>query len=56
MAVMGLREVIDEVGPGSLEHEDLARCVGRAMGPHDADHLRLALVMPHVIEQRRLAR
>ena len=48
--------MIDEILARALQHEDLARLLRRVVRPDDADHLGLALVLPHVIEQRLLAR
>lgn len=46
--------MVDEVAARVLQHEDLACGVGRAMWPDDADHFRLALLHPHLLEQRLL--
>jgi len=52
---MGPGEMLDEVGAGIVEHEDLAAALRRIVRPDDADHLGPSLMPTDMIEERLLA-
>ena len=48
-------EMLDEALAGILQHKHLTGRPWRPVRPYDADHFGVALVLPHMIEQRLLA-
>ncbi len=54
--MMNAGKMLHEVAPGRIEHEHLTRFADAAMRPHDADHLGLTLVLPHVLKEGLLPR
>ena len=54
MAVVGSREVIDEVFTSSGEHKHLAAAL-TAVRPHDTDHFSLSAMMSYLFKQSQFA-